>query len=177
MLAMTIALSSLSSVQISWAHLGINCQLDVLNGRQSPTPCRAPITHIHHPSDRSTSSANLPGCSKSLARHNTQCLGATTGSQYPSSIASTFTARLGTARLGTALTPPKTIKGHLRPFRAESESHAYVNVVTICTAYVPVGKTLICETVYLGSLESLRYCAKTGAAPEPPLLKQLGTVK
>ncbi len=38
---------------------------------------------------------------------------------------------------------------------------------------MPVGYVLICAVEYLGFVEYFKYCAKTGAAPDPPLLKKL----
>ena len=66
---------------------------------------------------------------------------------------------------------PKIIGGQRFPRRNVSELHAYARVVTTATAYVAVGYTLICQISYLGFVLRLRYCAKTGAAADPPLLK------
>jgi hypothetical protein len=78
------------------------------------------------------------------------------------------------AQLPFVRTPPRMIGGHRRPLRKESELQANMSVETTCTALVVVGYTFICEMVYLGCLEAFRNCAKTGCAPPPPLLKNLG---
>lgn len=68
--------------------------------------------------------------------------------------------------------PPKTIGGHREPFNTLSLVHAYISVVTTCTAFVVVGYVLIWLTVYFGCLLAFRNCWNTGCPPLDPLLKK-----
>lgn len=51
--------------------------------------------------------------------------------------------------------------------------HAYIRVVTTCTALVVVGYALICVTEYFGFFDAFRNCWKTGWPPVAPLLNVL----
>jgi hypothetical protein len=54
--------------------------------------------------------------------------------------------------------PPNTIGGHLEPFKMLSLVHAYIRVVTTCTALVVVGYVLIWLMVYFGFLLDFKNC-------------------